>query len=90
MRAIIKNVRLPDQGRIIAISDVHGNLIYLKGLLAKLALREEDILVFCGDILEKGRYSLDTLRYVMRLAQERRVLAVLGNCDFWQANAHVG
>ena len=84
MRAVIQQVKLPDTGRIIAISDVHGNLPYLKGLLAKLALRDEDTLVFCGDILEKGRYSLETLRYIMRLASERRVLAVLGNCDFWQ------
>ena len=84
MRAVIQQVKLPDTGRIIAISDVHGNLPYLKGLLARLQLRDEDTLVFCGDILEKGRYSLDTLRYIMRLASERRVLAVLGNCDFWQ------
>ena len=84
MRAVIQQVKLPDTGRIIAISDVHGNLPYLKGLLARLRLRDEDTLVFCGDILEKGRYSLETLRYIMRLASERRVLAVLGNCDFWQ------
>ena len=84
MRAVIQQVKLPDTGRIIAVSDVHGNLPYLKGLLARLQLRDEDTLVFCGDILEKGRYSLETLRYIMRLASERRVLAVLGNCDFWQ------
>ena len=84
MKALVQKLSLPDAGRIIAISDVHGNLPYLRGLLAKLSLREEDTLIFCGDFLEKGRYSLETLRYIMRLSQLRRVHAVLGNCDFWQ------
>ena len=84
MKAVVQKLSLPDAGRIIAISDVHGNLPYLRGLLAKLSLREEDTLIFCGDFLEKGRYSLETLRYIMRLSQLRRVHAVLGNCDFWQ------
>ena len=79
-----KNSASRTPGGIIAISDVHGNLPYLRGLLAKLSLREEDTLIFCGDFLEKGRYSLETLRYILRLSQLRRVHAVLGNCDFWQ------
>lgn len=84
MRAVIHKAELPAEGRIIAISDVHANLPYLKGLLAKLSLRSEDTLVFCGDMLEKGEYSLETLRFIMELSAARRVLAVQGNCDFWQ------
>ena len=82
MPASIK-LSLPDAGRIIAISDVHGNLPYLKGLLAKLSLRDEDTLVFCGDIMEKGPHSLETLRFLMDLTGARRCLFVLGNCDYW-------
>ena len=84
MKAVIRKIELPNEGRIIAISDVHANLPYLKGLLAKLSLRSEDTLVFCGDMLEKGEYSLETLRFIMELSAARRVLAVQGNCDFWQ------
>ena len=84
MKAVIRKIELPDEGRIIAISDVHANLPYLKGLLEKLRLRDEDTLVFCGDLLEKGAYSLETLRFVMELQKRRRVLAVQGNCDCWQ------
>lgn len=84
MKAVIHKLELPAAGRIIAISDVHGNLPYLRGLLDKLDLRGEDTLVFCGDMVEKGGQSLETLRYIMRLAKERRVLAVQGNCDCWQ------
>ncbi len=70
--------------RIVAISDVHGQLDYLKGLLEKCALRDDDVIVFVGDLLEKGPDSLGTLRYVMELSREREVHAVCGNCDFWQ------
>ena len=84
MKAVIRKIELPDEGRIIAISDVHANLPYLKGLLEKLRLRDKDTLVFCGDLLEKGAYSLETLRFVMELQKRRRVLAVQGNCDCWQ------
>ena len=79
----LAKISLPREGRIIAISDVHGNLDYLKGLLAKLELGSEDTLVFVGDIMEKGPQSLDTLRYLMELDRRRRCIFVLGNCDYW-------
>lgn len=56
---------------------------YLKGLLNKLELRDEDTLVFDGDTMEKGPQSLDTLRFLMELDKKRRCLFVLGNCDYW-------
>lgn len=79
----IEKLALPERGRIIVISDVHGNLPYLRGLLAKVAPTEEDTLLFCGDMMEKGPYSLDTLHYLMDLSARRRCLFVLGNCDYW-------
>ncbi len=79
----LERAELPDSGRIIAISDVHGNLPYLEGLLRKLELRDGDTLVFVGDTMEKGPQSLDTLRFLMDLDKKRRCLFVLGNCDYW-------
>ena len=74
---------LSDTSRIIAISDIHGNLAYLQGLVEKLYLRPDDQLIFLGDLVEKGPESLATLRYIMDLAHKCRVYPVLGNCDFW-------
>ena len=74
---------LTDSARIIAISDIHGNLAYLRALVDKLALRPDDQLVILGDLVEKGPESLATLRYVMGLRERCRVYPVLGNCDFW-------
>ncbi len=81
--ATIHKITLPEHGRIIAVSDVHANLPYFKGLLDKLQLTEEDTLIICGDLLEKGRESLNTLRFAMELSKRRRVLFVSGNCDCW-------
>ena len=80
----VERLRLGPGRRIAAISDLHGELDYLKGLLEKCALRPEDVIVFVGDLLEKGPDSLGTLRYVMELSRQREVHTVCGNCDFWQ------
>ena len=74
---------LDDSARIIAVSDIHGNLPYLRGLVAALSLRPDDQLVLLGDLVEKGPASLATLRYIMELGKRCRVYPVLGNCDFW-------
>ncbi len=80
----VERLHIGKDRRIVCISDIHGNLDYLKGLLAKCALTDRDVLMLVGDLLEKGPDSLGTLRYVMELAKEREVHTVCGNCDFWQ------
>lgn len=72
-----------DGRRIIVCSDIHGNLPYLQGLLEKVGFSCDDILIIDGDFLEKGKYSLDTLRYIMKLSEEGNVHTILGNCDEW-------
>ena len=81
--ARIARMTLPPDRRILVVSDVHGNLPYLRGLLDKARFSPEDVLILDGDLLEKGPYSLDTLRYVTALAKTHTVYAVSGNCDWW-------
>ena len=86
MRAVpprIRRLTLPQGRRIIAISDVHGNLAYLRGLLEKVRFSTDDVLILVGDLLEKGPQSLDTLRYVIGLAKTHEIHMVSGNCDWW-------
>jgi len=80
-RATVQDVVFPAGKRVIAISDVHGNLPFLQGLLEKIRFTEEDILVIIGDLLEKGEQSLETLRYVMALSRTHTVYTLCGNCD---------
>lgn len=79
----VKWLDVPENTRIIVISDVHANLPYLMGVLKKVGFSDRDILIFDGDFLEKGERSMDTLHCIMKLAERGNVYAVCGNCDDW-------
>lgn len=67
--------------RVVAVSDIHGNLPFLKGALEKVGFTPDDVLIIVGDLLEKGRDSLATLRYVLELRKAHTVYTLCGNCD---------
>ena len=67
--------------RIIAVSDIHGNLPFFLALMDKVRLSHEDILVLLGDLMEKGRDSLPLLRHLMALSRTHTIYPVCGNCD---------
>ena len=77
--ASVKKAELPPGRRVLAISDIHGNLTFLKALLTAAGYTHEDILVLVGDLVEKGPASLAVLRYVMELSQTHTVYALRGN-----------
>ena len=80
-RAVVIHPNFPPGRRIVAVSDIHGNLPFFRALLDKISLTPEDILVLVGDLLEKGQESLTLLRYVMDLCRTHTVYPLCGNCD---------
>jgi len=85
MKAVVKKVSVEKNKRIIAISDIHGNLNLFKRLLDKIHYTKDDVLILVGDITEKGDMSLETLRYIMELSKINEVHVVTGNCDtLWE------
>ena len=88
MKPRSRHVRVAPGKRMIAVSDVHGSLPYLRGLLEKLRFGENDALFIVGDLVEKGKYSLETLRYVIDLSKTREVHLISGNCDWWYPILH--
>lgn len=78
----IKRVPLEPNRRILAISDIHADYVSLKELLHKVNFNNQDYLFILGDIVEKGKNSLETLRYVMNLAKQPNVFVLMGNCDY--------
>lgn len=73
---------LPQECRIICISDIHANLKHFKALLEKCGYdKSSDYLFILGDILEKGEENLATLRFVKELCQNERVILIMGNND---------
>lgn len=81
MKTVIEHRVLPKSRRILVVSDVHGALGYLRGLLETVRFSADDLLIINGDLLEKGPQSLETLRFVMELSRSHAVWTVMGNCD---------
>ncbi len=67
--------------RVLAISDIHGNLPFFRGVLKKAEFTPEDVLVLVGDLFEKGEESLGLLRYLMELGETHTGYPLCGNCD---------
>ena len=81
MNTIIQKINARPGQRIIAMSDIHGHLENMQGLLEKLEYDAEDILVIVGDLVDKGPESLRTVRYIMELAANVQVFVSEGNVE---------
>ena len=55
--------------RTFIIGDVHGCLDELGALVEKLSPKTGDVFVFLGDLVDKGPYSLEVVRYVRNLME---------------------
>ena len=82
-RARIQRPDIAAGRRILVVSDIHANLPYFRGLLEKSGFCADDELIIDGDFLEKGKQSLETLRFIMQLSRGGNVHTVCGNCDDW-------
>jgi bis(5'-nucleosyl)-tetraphosphatase (symmetrical) len=68
--------------RVIVIGDVHGCLEELRLLLRECSFDEEtDILIFVGDLVNKGPSSVGVLRFVRDLTLRGIAYSVIGNHD---------
>lgn len=67
---------LDDGHRVWVIGDVHGFHLTLEGLLEQLSLSAEDMVVFLGDLIDRGPGSYQVVQTVMNHPQ---FVSVLGN-----------
>ncbi|MED1410062.1 MULTISPECIES: metallophosphoesterase [Bacillus] len=78
----IKKLSIPNDVRVIVISDIHGELPLLNELLHKVNFKDKDYLIINGDLCEKGRDSNGVVNYVMNLVKSNsNVHVVEGNCE---------
>ena len=80
-RAVVIRPQFHPGQRVIAVSDIHGNLPFFRALMEQIRLTPEDALVLVGDILEKGPDSLALLRHLTELSKTHQVYPLCGNCD---------
>ena len=61
-----KKIQQHSQGRLFAIGDIHGCLDQLKALLNKIEFNSEvDQIIFVGDLIDRGPYSIETLEFLL-------------------------
>lgn len=80
-KAIVIHPHFNPAGRVIAVSDIHGNLPFFQSLMGKTGLTPADNLILLGDMLEKGRDSLPLLRRLMSMSGDCQLFPICGNCD---------
>ena len=73
----IKKLSIPNDARVIVISDIHGELNLLKSTLHKVNFKDEDYLIINGDLCEKGRDSVGVVNYVMNLVKNNSKVHVV-------------
>jgi protein phosphatase len=78
----IKKLFIPENARVIVISDIHGELELFKELLNKVDFNSGDYLIINGDLCEKGSNSDGVVRFIMELeVQYPNIHVTEGNCD---------
>ena len=68
-----------DAGRLIAIGDVHGCVHALDTILAAIAPKSADQIVFLGDLIDQGRDSRDVIDRLIELRNRCRLIVIQGN-----------
>lgn len=69
---------------LLVIGDVHGSLYTFKELLNRFWDYERDMLIQVGDLIDRGNYSPDTVKYCRELYKQHpnNVIFLKGNHEF--------
>ncbi|MCD6130112.1 MAG: metallophosphoesterase [Deltaproteobacteria bacterium] len=65
--------------RIFVIGDIHGCYERLKTLLEKLHIKNNDMLIFLGDYIDRGTDSKKVVEEVINLKSQYHIITLLGN-----------
>lgn len=71
-----------------AIGDIQGCFDELQNLLEIISFNKDDTLWLCGDLVNRGPKSLETLRFIKQL--NHQAVSVLGNHDLHLLAVHNG
>ena len=65
--------------KIAVFSDVHGNFKALKAVLRQIKERNADLIVFLGDIFQRGNEEFECLE----LLKNSEIVCLKGNCELY-------
>lgn len=77
----------PRRSRLLAIGDIHGQLVALRALIDFARVSENDRVVLLGDYVDGGPDSAGVLDFLADFARGPHVVALRGNHDLMLAGA---
>lgn len=69
--------------RINVFGDIHGCYEPLKEYFETYPYNENEMYIFCGDYIDRGRQNKETLEFLMELSKNHNVLFLEGNHEKW-------
>ena len=79
-----------EKGRLIAITDIHGELDKLNSLLDNLELTPKDTIVFMGDYIDRGPASKGVIDRVIELGDFCKCIYLRGSHEYAYIKAREG
>lgn len=76
-------------GRIVGITDIHGELYKLENLLEQLTLQQDDKVVFMGDYIDRGKYSKQTVDTIIDLGNFCQCTYLIGSHEYAMLHAQL-
>ena len=68
--------------RYIAITDIHGELEKLNSVLSKIEFRDDDIIVFLGDYIDRGPDSKGVVDKVIEISEKYETITLIGSHEY--------
>ena len=76
-------LKLEDNYKLVAISDIHAHLKVFESLMDQLDLKADDYLIIIGDFINKGPNSLSVIRRMMDLSKRPNTTILKGNHEYF-------
>lgn len=74
--------------RILVIGDIHGCFKNLMSMWKKISVTPEDLVIFLGDYVDRGRENVKVLKWIMKESKKKNVVALCGNHDDMMKNRY--
>jgi len=65
--------------RILVVGDIHGCFERLVSLWKKISVTDDDLVIFLGDYVDRGRENVKVLKFIMSENEKENVIALCGN-----------
>lgn len=79
----IKLFDLNQYTRINVFGDIHGCYDPLKEYFETYPYNEDEMYIFCGDYIDRGKQNKETLKFLIPLSEKKNVLFLEGNHERW-------